>query len=393
MRIMYYNKTCLLLLFLLSLEGCKKVASDDLIEFDVTGSYPLMTLDIQDVAEVEYLSPETNDDYLFSYFKGLSDSYVICENSIEKSLVFFSRSTGKPVSKVDRYGNGPEEYSLPAVSVYSEEKDELFVLDYPKGIMVYSRDGTFKRKLTFRERSYIGGPEAFYDFDAENLLYNDGFQGSMNNYSTAFVLVSKQDGHTTEEIQIPYEKKINLMFTQSEDGGAMVGTMPGTYYAVRSGRDVLLTDYSADTAYRFTPERELTPVLVRKPSIQTMESKIILHSWLDTDRYLFFSTEKLEFDWKELKGFPVKGYLMEKRSGQFYQARVGMKDYKGKELILGPSVLSMVSTTTRTGVVVFQAQELLDANKDGKLSGKLKEKVDRLTEDDELVLMVMTFQV
>src|SRR5690606_32935618 len=153
-----------------------------------------------------------------------------------------------------RHGNGPEEYNLAATSVYSEENDDFFILDYPRGIKVYNRDGTFKRELKFRQGSYIGGPEAFYDYDENNLMYYDGFQGTYNDYPTAFVLASKQDGHITKEINIPYEKKISLMFTRKSDGNAIMGAMPKVFFAVRNEKDFLLTEYSTDTVYRFTSD-------------------------------------------------------------------------------------------------------------------------------------------
>lgn len=382
------NKQYMLLLILcVILICCKKDISNHLIEFDLEADFPMETLDIQNIAEVKYLVLESSDDYLFTYFEAISNSLVICKNNVDKSYLFFDQTTGKPLSKVNRYGSGPEEYVSPVVSVYSEEKDELFILDYPAGIKVYSKDGTYKRKLTFREKSYPGGQHALYDFDANNLLFNDAFQGSsINNYPTAFILMSKEDGHTTEEMEIPYEKKVNYIMLQ----GAL-GVMPGTYHAVRNGRDYLLTDYSSDTVYRFTPERELIPVLVRKPSIQAMEVKILLHSWQETSKYLFFTTESLEYNEKELKGFPTKGYLMEKDSGKFFQTNILMKDYEGKQLILGPPVLSN-SADEQTGVIKLSVTELMKANEEGKLSGKLKEITTTLTEDDEFVLMILKFK-
>jgi hypothetical protein len=242
--------------------------------------------------------------------------------------------------------------------------------------------------LTFRERSYPASPESLYDYDEDNLLLNDAFQGGVNNYPTAFILMSKEDGRTTEEIRIPYEKKADL--TSSPGSGSQVMLPAPSYAAVRNGSDFLLTDYSTDTVYRFTPERSLIPVLVRKPSIHSMETKTILHSWLETGGYLFFSTHRMEFDWKVLKGFPEKCYVMEKRSGRFFHVHVTMNDYQGKELILGPTVLSK-TTDSQTGLILLTASELSEAAKAGKLSGKLREITEQLTEDDEYVLMILKF--
>ncbi len=386
------NKTiiCCVAIFMTGCTRDDNVMKEIII--DVSTNYPEKKLYIQDIADVEYLALETDENYLFSYLSGISEHFVIGANHVENSFVFFSRETGKPVSKISRYGNGPEEYNLPVSFVYSEEDDEFFILDYPAGIKVYGRDGSYKRKLQFRERSYIGSPEAFYDYDTENLLYYDGFQGSINDYSTAFVMVSKKDGSITKEIPIPYKKKINLMFTQKSDENAIIGTMPNVYFAVRNGKDFLLTDYSSGTVYRLSPEKTLHPVLVRKPSIQTMEPKIILNSWLEVKEYLFFSTNKLEVDWNAPSEFAEKGLLVEKRSGDVYQAIVQMNDYKGKILHLGPAVLSRSLRDTRTGFIALPAAELSDAYAAGKLSDKLKETASRLTENDESVVMILQFK-
>ena len=365
--------------------SCKKHVSNDLIVFDVNGNFPIKTLDIEDVADIEYLILDaTDDNYLFMSFVTMTENYAICYSSVENEFLFFNRTTGKPVSKVSRLGNGPGEYTIPAVTVYSEAKDEFFVFDYAAGIKVYGKDGTFKRQLPFDRYLYPSTSRAFYDYDEEHLLINCfSFKGGMKDSS--FMLISKQDG-ATESIYIPYEEHVSLIITQGMAGGSAQSN-----HAVRNGKDYLLTDYSSDTVYRFTPERELIPVLVRKPSIQKMENKILLHSWLETSSYLFFSTDGLGFDWDRLKGLPAKGYLMDKRSGELFQSKVQMLDYKGKELIIGPSVITKTSSQ-HTGVIMLSALELHKANEENKLSGKLKEATEHLTDNDEYVFMILKFK-
>jgi hypothetical protein len=312
----------------------------------------------------------------------MTDSFFVCKNRDE--FLFFSRTTGKPVSKVSRRGNGPGEYNLPVISVYSEAKDELFILDYPVAIKVYGRDGTFKRELPFNGDLYPNGTNALYDYDEERLLFNVfSFGGHMQD--TSFIFISKHDG-SPEGLRIPYKERVDLIFVQ----GAGV-TIAEAYFAVRNGKDYLLTEYSSDTVYRFTPEHELIPVLVRTPSIQKMEAKVLLHSWLETGKYLFFSTEKPDWDRNASKGFQTKGYLMEKRSGEFFQTNVRMDDYKGREVILGPSVIDK-TRNPQTGVIALSASELHAANAENKLSGRLKEVTDRLTGDDEYVFMILRFK-
>jgi hypothetical protein len=215
---------------------------------------------------------------------------------------------------------------------------------------------------------------------------NVGLRNDLQMKDTSFMFISKQDG-LTDVIPISYEERIPVMY-----GRDNVGMGPlNLCFAVRNGQDFLLTEYSSDTVYRMTMQRQLIPVLVRKPPIQNMNTKIFLHSWLETEMYLFFSTELLDYDWNAMRWPPEKGYLMEKKSGQFFQTNVQMRDYKGKELIIGPSVIR-ATPNPQTGIVVLNAFELLDAKKENKLSGKLKETVDRLTADDEYVFMILKFK-
>lgn len=382
--------SCILLLGL-SLLSCKKNTSTDLIVFDLNGNFPVKTLDIEDVAEIEYLTLELHDDYLFTELAQMTDSFMICYGE-EESFIFFDRTTGQPVSKVSRYGNGPEEYTSIFIPVYSETKDELFILDYPS-IKVYGRDGTFKRKLPFgRDLGVNWGIPPIFDYDEEHLLLSVFSYEEEAMKDTSFILLSKQDG-LVEGIRIPYKERVNLFFIrENNEGVAIPATPPNVCWAVRNGKDFLLTEYASDTVFRFTPERELIPVLIRTPSIQQMETKTFLHSWVETSRYLFFCTEKLEFDWNDLEdGFPTKGYLMEKHSGEFFQTHIQMRDFKGKELILGSSVIGGVPNG-HTGIITLKASELQAANKENKLSGKLKEVTDCLTEIDEYIFMILKFK-
>ena len=122
-----------------------------------------------------------------------------------------------------------------------------------------------------------------------------------------------------------------------------------------------------------------------------MDPKILLHSWLETRNYLFFSTTRLEVDLSKTSGFQAKGYLKEKHSGLFFQSNVQMRDYKGKELNIGPSIIARTSSQ-HTGIIVLRAIELHMANEDNKLSGKLKEVTERLAKDDEYVFIILNFK-
>ena len=69
-----------------------------------------------------------------------------------------------------------------------------------------------------------------------------------------------------------------------------------------------------------------------------------------------------------------------------------MKDYKDKNLILGPGVLSRSLKDSQTGYIVLPAAELLEALANEKLSGKLKEIASTLNEESNPVIMLMKYR-
>ena len=378
--------------FCILILGCEKKISSDLIVFDVNMNVPVKTLNIEDIADIDYLVLDiSDDDYLYRYYYAMTDSFIICKES--NGFLFFSRTTGKPVSKVNRYGQGPGEYSSNViVSEYSEINNEFFILTDVGEISVYLRDGTFKRKFAVGELPTSFFIRYMYDFDENHLLIYGHTLGEKNKkvmQDSSFMLVSKQDGFANV-ITIPVEEMISTFFWFDKELSGY-GAVADTYYAIRNGNDFLLTDYSSDTVYRFTPDRQLIPVLVRQPSIQKMESKIFLHSWLETEKYLFFSTQLIEIDWIASKWPDHKGFLMEKKSGRFFRTNVQMRDYRGKELIINPSIVHKVSAH-QTGIIVLDVSELQEANKENKLSGKLKEVTESLSKDDERVFMILKFK-
>ncbi|WP_162416381.1 6-bladed beta-propeller [Cyclobacterium roseum] len=84
-----------------------------------------------------------------------------------KCIHIFNKS-GKYMSKIDAYGEGPGEYlDFDAAEVVDGELVLLGV--YPRKIMWLSLEGKFLRELSFRDRI---GPGVFSEFDDRYYLYN-----------------------------------------------------------------------------------------------------------------------------------------------------------------------------------------------------------------------------
>ena len=127
--------------------GCssEKVKDDGLIYLDVSASYPEKEIKLEEVADIEYLQLGVFEEFLFSESPTTITSDKIIFNSFSTGDIIIYSRAGKPLSKFNRRGNGPEEYiNTTGSPIYDETSDEFFIPLHQK-IMVYSSSGEFKR--------------------------------------------------------------------------------------------------------------------------------------------------------------------------------------------------------------------------------------------------------
>lgn len=362
----------------------------EILSFDVTKKYPEKTMDIHEIADVEYVVLESRDSALFSNCVYLTDKYVIAFNYYEWDYVFFDR-TGKFVSRLNRGGQGPEEYMPFWMQVYDEKEDDFFVFSYPNKIQVYDRNGNYKRTLRLKhEENKESTVDGIFDY-GKFLLCHDKLSATV-----PFYLIDKQDG-TIRNIPIFSPNKIETRRRETKPSGEVRSLQADLSYAIRSGDGILLTDYSNDTIFKMNPTGALQPVFIRKPSIHTMNPPVVVNGFIETDAYSFFSTQRLDFDFNNTDQVRDKGYLLDKKANRFYELKVSNRDYEGQDLIVSPAELTTrvnteYSINPRVGLRALKTDQLLQANQNGKLSGPLKHIVDSMEEDNPFVVMIMRFR-
>ena len=376
--------------FLLSACSGNKSSSVDLnmIKFDVTKTYPVNQLDIYDIADVSYVILEADEDFLFDVPKAvLSENFIIVNPLKQQSFLFFDR-TGEPISKVSRRGDGPEEYVRAERFLYVEKEDNLYLVswlpdDKPK-IRVYSKDGVFKRDYSTPLNMRI---DAIYDYNDDLLLLYFADQ------QTPFGLFSKADGSVTllTDIFIEKPEDMQVRFTDAIIPGTTTRTNGFFYffgfYVVKNNNDLLLTEYGRDTIYRMTPDKQLSPALIRRPSVDATDPKIAVHPFIESSEYLFFSSVRREYDQEQFKAFPKTAYLIDKSNGQVYTQQITNKDYEDDELTIDPNIVNTF-LSPNVGIVYYSIDKLTQANEKGKLKGKLKELFDQMSRDDEFIHMI-----
>lgn len=377
----------LAILFIATGCGQKQSGNDELIVVDVTKTpSSKKELILQDFMDVEYIALETKDDFVNQGFvQAIGEKYILVRNRNDDGDIFVYDRTGKALRKINRKGQGGEEYTGLFNITLDEDNEEMFVNDiFAKKILVYDLYGTFKR--SFKQKEGIGSQ--FYidifNYDRENLICYDEY-----NEEVPFLILSKQDGRIVKEVKVPYDKKLFLQQQMNDESSNMVYTVsPGPHRSIIPFKDDwLLFELSSDTVYALLPDYNLRPVLARTPSVQSMEPQEFLLLRLFSDRYYFMESIKNVYDFDSKSGFPQTFLMYDKQEKSFFKYTVYNGDYTTKEEMymnrLRPVSHAIESWQT------LESYRLVTSYEKGELTGKLKEIASTLDEEDNPVIMLV----
>ncbi|WP_303140615.1 6-bladed beta-propeller [uncultured Parabacteroides sp.] len=371
-------------ILLVVLAGCVEYrqSHDDLITVDLSKSYPKKELILQDLMDVEYIALETTDEFLTQgLVQDVGKEYLLVSNRNRDGDIFiFDRKTGKGLRKINRQGQGAEEYAGINRIILDESNDEILVMSPGNKILVYDLYGEYKRCLKLdREVSSV------FDYDKSNLIgydMSDYHNKGKDRSKSYHILISKQDGSITREIFIPFKTIDTPVVTG--DGGFVASY---SYQIRQSHGKCTLMDTSSDTLYNYAPDGTLTPFIVRTPSAHTMEPEVFLYMGIYTDRYYFMQTVKNVFNFEKGNGFYTDELMYDKEEKAVYQVAVYNGDYAEKRTVAmtAKPINSEIEDATS-----LNASRLVEIYEKGQLKdGQLKEIASRLSEEDNPVIMLV----
>ena len=205
---------------LLALVGCmgcgNRSASsvDNLIRVDVMADYPEKELILQDLMDVEYIALETTDDFITKgAVKAIGKDIMLVTNRGSDGEILVFDKNGKGLRKINRLGQSGEEYTQLTGLVLDEDNDEIFVKDNPaRKIGVYDLLGNYKRSFKFTDTSYYN---YIFNYDRDHLICYKSYP-SEKGKRECHLIISKQDGRITHEIQIPSKGIETPVVTEGE---------------------------------------------------------------------------------------------------------------------------------------------------------------------------------
>jgi len=392
------KKSFLLLIILFSISCSRNNPSiDGLPVIDVTKNYPVKEIALTDIADITYVHLDTKrDEFLY---KGdivyVTENTFVVKDASTNSILFFSKD-GAPKSCFNHYGIGPQDYwGIGNPIVYDEATDEVFIQIRSK-IQVYSSKGDYKRSLPFP----YGVLHQMDSFDDQSLIVYDigrrfykehpktpeeNMDYLTHTIDSSFFLVSKVDGQVTDYIQMTLSHIQLSLKTQS---GGLIGSI--LTEIVKHAAGFLLCNPETDTVFLYTKKKELIPLICKTPPVGNMDPKMILNNCIDSEQYQFMEVQTMSYEKIGRKDYN-KYYIRDKKTGEIFQQKIVLPDYKGKRIIISPDLNNFFHENG----TCFQLDltELKLADREKRLSGKLKELVDTLNEfEDNNVFMFVKFK-
>ncbi len=382
------NLALAIILFVMTGCGGGNQSTDNFITVNLNKSYSSKKeLILQDFMDVEYIALETNDDFVNQGFvQAIGKEIILVMNRNEDGDIFVYDRTGKAIRKINHKGQGGEEYVNIFKTTLDERNGEVFVNDiFAKKIQVYDLEGNFKRSLRHKEGTMYS---EIYNFDKDHLICYDRFlskSGEVNRQS--FMIISKQDGRVTKEIEIPIEEKIlTAVKFKDEENRVFYAPIPHLKSITSYEDHWILAESSSDTIYRYSSDHNMTPFIVRTPSIQSgSDPKVLLALRLVSDRYIFMQTIEKVYNVKT--GFPQSFFMYDKQEKALLGYTIYNSDYSTKKEIY-LNALRPVNNEIDSWQSL-QAHELVEAYQKGHLKGKLKEIAATLNEDSNPVIMLI----
>lgn len=119
----------------IGLGSCNQADKDSkYITVNVNENYPEKELVLQDFMDVEYIPLETTDEFITQgAVLSIGDKYILIKNYVNDGNIYvFDRKTGKGIRKINRKGQGGEEYAFIVSAALDEDNEEILSIPQKK---------------------------------------------------------------------------------------------------------------------------------------------------------------------------------------------------------------------------------------------------------------------
>lgn len=367
---------------------------------NITKEYPLKEINIQDIANIEYIPLETTKESLLDggalVRMACSDSLIVTCNILEGKILVFNR-IGKFLHSFSHLGNGDKEYRTLMSYCIDFHTNEIFIADIldMHRILVYSLTGAFKRILPLPKDIL---PYTIHNFDNKSLLIYDRFKldnGFPTNHinNKPYALLSKKDGEMTP-LNFVVENRIGNSFTFidiADNTAYGIKSMVRIFPISKNGSKIFVSDFARDTLYSLD-KTGFTPIAVRTPTVAASDKTILFSIYCKTNRYTLMNSIEKNIDKQKSEIVPVsRNFIYDNQTGEINSPAFFNLDYSPKKqtIIQDNYTAELPKNYARH---ILSAEMLTQIYLEGHTVGKLKEVASKLKADDNPVLMLVKFK-
>jgi len=359
-------------------------------EVDIYADYPVMQLDINQLAEVVYLP--LNKKLLIKNrphhgtFTGSVSKNLIVSYTFDGDVEVFDLSGQKLHDFNHQRMNKEGSYIGINALLADEERQEVWILDYDHSFKIYALDGTYRRTLKVPEPLNV---ETMRNWSEDSLLcYDDHLVAEgLSRNAYPFYLFSKRDGGIRKLTSVRVTNRINHSERFVLNVGGMRQVLNFTLSVsplVIGGGRAILADFAKDTIFCFQ-QGVVSPLFVRKPSVFASLPFVLSSVDFMTSRHLFFSfAEKTQGKNPSIQNL---SYDFETKEVTTYQLQ--NNDF---EPCLSLSVDSWKNNYPSGWLVnEMTIDQFLQYHLEGKLKGKAAEVVSKIKKTDTSILILYKF--
>ena len=369
--------------------SCGAGGTGEIPVLDVAASYPERNITLQQIATVEYLPLETREGFLIDYpdVHHMDEDILVTSNR-EGDIMIFDSRTGRGLTSFNRRGRGPGEYHGFNYLAVDRAAGEIFVAPNGTGaaagypVYVYDMEGKHLRTLEFSTFEY---PDFFHAVGHEQLVFYDE---NISNFHPLNMISGVDTVVTPLPVKFPGRDEMAVSVSEAAQ---FVGKVKSGDPIARIPEGYMFSESGIDTMYRYNPTSgALTPVMTRTPSWASMEYPVGVYFLGESSDWMILYTTERRFDWDTNEGFDRKFLLYDKRGGEFFEGMVFNADIAdtSRPCINQPEAGVPGGSFT----IGLPAYMILDLHAEGKLSGPLAEIAATLKEDDNPVMMIVTYK-
>lgn len=209
---------------------------------------------------------------------------------------------------------------------------------------------------------------------------------TFNKVERQYHLLSKENGWLTPiAINIKYPISNTVLTSTSIDRAHTRGHMFGipSKTIIKNGTNVIISDYGSDTIY-LKNNKGLHPLIAKYPSVQDNEEPTLVYALARTDKYTFL---RKIIRRRENNG--MTDFVVENQTGEIFELKITNQDFPSKNFIIETFGMNLPQNTVYS---LLPTNAYIERNEKKQLSGKLKELVSTLTDDDNNFLISIKYR-